>query len=438
MLACRQLVGIGDAPPGGVAVDAALPETGSAPACGLAYAGEACEACLGSQCCAEATACAGSPACAALQGCQGACQGDPTCRAQCVVQEGFGTDVATPALDACLVTRCSGPCGLLCGAVTDVLPVDAAAACQSCIVANICEPMTACAADPGCQSIVRCVFSSHTFDTQGSCFGDAGAGDAGAGDAADTDGPSYTFGNAAAAIQSCTTPCAIGSNWSCLGRFTWPVQTAPSITVTATFSDLVNSQPLVGATVKICGSADRTCTSPFASGQTDDAGVVSLEPPAHAGGWENGYFDVSSPTSVPEVVFWSAPITQPNAVLPSVGTATLTEVTNEAMAVGFTLDPTLGTVFVMGYDCNLNGAVGLQFSVSPTDPSTKLFYFGNNLLSATQDSTNRSGRAVFVNVPAQTQLVLDATPKGSSTRAGTTGFFTRPGAISWVMLPPTP
>ena len=120
-VACRQLVGIGDAPPMGAAVDATAadsgaPEAGSdGPACGIAYAPEACGSCLVSSCCPQATACAESAACSKLEGCLGACAGDTACRATCVSANRFGPDVFETQLASCLAKSCAQPCGISCG-----------------------------------------------------------------------------------------------------------------------------------------------------------------------------------------------------------------------------------------------------------------------------------------------------------------------------------
>src|SRR5271170_6303119 len=85
--ACRQLVGIGDAPPTHVAdASAESPDAraGAGSACGVAYAGAQCETCVETSCCTQATACANDPACSSLEACFGMCNGDPTCRAKCI------------------------------------------------------------------------------------------------------------------------------------------------------------------------------------------------------------------------------------------------------------------------------------------------------------------------------------------------------------------
>jgi hypothetical protein len=436
LAACRQIVGIGDTPPtetnapDAAHADAPSPEASAdsgPPACGIAYPGAACGACVVSSCCREAMACASSASCAALEGCEAACGGDPTCRAQCAADHGFGNDPETAALAACLAAHCDGPCNTAGGGATDVVPPDAAAACQSCIVSHQCTAVTACAADPGCQSITRCIYSSHTFDTQGGCFADAGA-EAGA-----------DFENTYVALQtSCARECALGTNWACVGKFTWPPNTAASTTVQVFLQDIVGGRPTAGATVSICSGADRSCANPFASGTTDSNGRLTLQPEAGAGGWQQGYLDISSPSIVHEVAFWTAPITTTLATLPTFSTATPGEIDAEAQSIPVVLDPTLGIVWVQASDCTLSAGIGVELAISPTTASTKLFYLDQNFVSSTLDATAASGRAVFVNVPAQMQLVLTGTPQGIGMPSATTGLFVRPGGLAFVMLPPTP
>src|SRR5262249_42952700 len=124
--------------------------------------------------------------------------------------------------------------------------------------------------------------------------------------------------------------------------------------------------------------------------------------------------------------------------LPFVSTVTPGERTGEAQAVGVTLNPALGAVIVQTYDCHLNAGIGVQLSLTPTDPSTQLFYIEQNFLSATQDGTGPNGRALFVTAPPQTQLLVESKPKSLGVLAGQEGFFVPADGIAFVMLPPTP
>ena len=79
VLACRQLVGIGDDPPQG------SPGTGTDAGAegGFTYGQGDCAACVATSCGAQAVMCAGTPSCAALEGCMSSCGTDPRCRAEC-------------------------------------------------------------------------------------------------------------------------------------------------------------------------------------------------------------------------------------------------------------------------------------------------------------------------------------------------------------------
>ncbi len=98
VLACRQLVGIGDEPPAGP--QATSSDSGAE--AGFTYGQGACAACVATSCAAQGTACAGTPSCSGLEACMSDAGVDPTKRAQCGVDHGLGNDVATPGFEACL------------------------------------------------------------------------------------------------------------------------------------------------------------------------------------------------------------------------------------------------------------------------------------------------------------------------------------------------
>jgi hypothetical protein len=421
--ACRQLVGIGDDPPQG---SPASPADAGADA-GFTYGQGDCATCVATSCAAQATACAGTASCSGLEGCMSGCGTDPTCRAQCGVDHGLGNDGVTPAFEACLATSCADACGLTCGGLAAVFPPATAPACEACISQSECVSVTACAVDPSCQAALRCQFSSETFDVQGACPG-----------LAPDSGPPSSLSNRASPIaSSCSTACSWGADWSCVGKVNWPPATLGPIDDTVVVFDYLSQAPTVGATVKLCNSQDINCAPPADTKVTDDAGIALL----HRGPVmtpELGYVDVSSPAITPLIVFDVAGQSKP---LLDVPVATITPAVFAAIpaTVGFTPDPSLGTLFVEAVDCRLAAAPGVQLSLAPLAPTTRLFYLANNAYSTTATATDSTGQAVFFSVPVSpTVLEITATAQALGRATGKMAAFARPGGESIVHAQPTP
>jgi hypothetical protein len=422
-LGCRQLVGIGDAPPQG---PASLTEAGAEG--GFTYGQGDCEACVADQCTAQALACARLPSCSALEECMSGCNGDATCRAQCGVDHGLGNDMATPAFEACLAGSCADACGLTCGGLAAVFPPATATACQGCIVQGECASTTACATDPECQAAVRCDFSTHTPDVEEACpvlVMDAGGA------------PLGTV-NTSPIASSCSAECSWGSDWSCVGRVDWPLATLGSIEFDIGIIDIASQAPVDQATVLLCDSTDLTCSAPFARGTTGDAGTLVLDRPPVKGGILH-YLDISSPSLVPTLVFDVFPISEPRLTTND-GTLTPVELATTASGLGMTLDPTLGILLVYAFDCRLGGGTGVQLSLTGGGPTTKLFYIRNGFPSLTATATDYSGLAVFVNVPVIPPTVtINVMPNVlDGGVSGSMEAFTRPGGLSTVYAVPTP
>ncbi|HEX8793409.1 MAG TPA: hypothetical protein VF765_20845, partial [Polyangiaceae bacterium] len=308
-LACRQLVGIGDEPPS--PTPSAAKEAGadaSGPRCGVTYEGKTCEACLESDCCMQANACAGSAACNQLETCLGSCSGQASCRAACLQDHRAGPGGELPAFDSCMVAHCSGPCGLACGGAAEIATPDAAAACQDCFVNKACAATSSCLGDPSCADYAWCLLAAPTPDTFGSCteFLDGGL-----------DGSSSVIGLAAA---YCGPECALTSNWSCVGRVEWPPGATQDLTIVLQLIDGATLQPSGGVTAKICAGGDEACAGPLATGVTDaNTGTVELTQHPEAGSVvPNGYIDLSGNGIVPEVFFWSFPLSEHRVTLSAV------------------------------------------------------------------------------------------------------------------------
>ena len=423
--ACRQLVGIGDAPPMGAgSVDSGTADAGpDAPVCGIAYAPASCEACLASSCCSEETACSGSAACSALEGCMGPCAGDPACRARCVQTYRAGNDLKTPAFESCLVRSCATPCGLECGGVAEGANPDAAVACQDCYRSQGCAAATDCISDPACATYAICAVESVT---PGSCayLLDGGI---------DAASPFTTVG-----FSYCLDACQLNSNWSCAGHVEWPPVIGGELTIQLRLVDTVLQQPVPGVLAKVCNGADTTCQSPTVMAATDDAGTVQLAQYPEAGPiFSSGaYIDLSEGGILPGVFFWSFPLSQ-SPVSFQVQTVTPSEVPEVLSAVDAAADPMTGFVVVVGFDClpSVNGA-GMTFTLA-TPGVSHVFYEQKGVIDPSATETDNSGTALFVNAPVGSNFV-NAFAAAAGGPIGRFPIFVRENSVTTVYALPQP
>jgi len=423
VLACRQLVGIGNGPPQGQVSQS----TDSGAEGGFTYGQGACETCVTTSCDAQATKCAGNPSCSALEECMSGCGTDPTCRAQCSVDHGLGNDGVTPVFEACLASSCADACGLSCGSAAALFPPAAAPGCQGCIVQKTCAYVSSCLVDPACQAALRCQLSSETPDALQACPAlglDAGA-------------PAMNPSDYAPVAGECSSACSWGADWSCVGNVDWPSGTLGPVEVTATVLDGNMGTPIDGALVKICNIADTTCAQGLDMKTTDDAGIVTLTRPSTPVAVPT-YLDISSPTTIPTKLLDYAPSSEPRfavaAIVPTWGA-----LESQAAGLGVTLDPNLGIVTVAAVDCRLAVAAGVQLDINPKTSSTRRLYFADGVPSLTATATDSGGLAVFINVPVlPTTYTVTATPLALGRVSSTIPFFVQDGGYANFEALPTP
>jgi hypothetical protein len=391
------------------------------------YAGMACEACLESSCGDAATACAASQPCADLEECLGPCEGGPECRALCWQQHRVGADTATPAFEACMVAKCSSPCGLVCGGVGEVAGPDAAVACQSCFFKESCSVVEGCLPVAACNAYFTCLMEARTPNESLACQ----PPDGGALFSGDGNGPASLNG-------LCVPDCKLASNWSCVGNVAWPSFGGSEFTIILHLYDVGKSMNVSGVTAKVCNLTDGPgpCMSPSATNVTGMDGIVSLTQHADAGMFtDNAYIDLSGGGIVPEVFFWSFPLTLSPAMF-TLPVTTPTEEGTVARSVGVMQDPSKGAVVAYGFDCLQVNGEGMTFTLAPTDAGA--FYQAGNTPSTVNTATDYSGGAFFANVPPNMFLTLTASVGASGPIGAGAQLFVRDGGLAEVWVLPSP
>ena len=438
--ACRQLVGIGAEPPTDLA-DAGAPasdagaDVEAAPSSGLSFPPGPCNTCLQGECLPAAEACAQNPACAAFASCLGGCGDDIACRGQCINDHPVGTGQQVPTLLTCLESHCQSDCQLACGGIPTTVQVDAATSCYDCLSANACDAASACLTDLECESVLFCVFATHTIDTRQAC----------------DDGRDAGAALWATLLQdysgSCSTQCDVGQNWYCVGRVTWPVTAAPQVATTVVVDEEPIGSAVPGVPVTACLVAEPTCDPPIASGITDSTGSVPLAlqeagvgSPGVDAVFELGAVDAGAGTALfPELVFVGYPLTEPTSQYQT------PVVTRDELASllpgGITLDPSRGHVLLSARDCIFGNSAGVTFDITANGldgGETTLLYEQGLTFVAGLTATDATGNALLVNVPPG-NVVVRARPQAlGGAVSSTEAFFVRAGWLSGVVMVPTP
>ncbi len=425
-LSCRQLVGIGSSPQTDLTTSV----------CGLPYGTPSCASCAMANCCNESTACAADATCAPYASCMGQCKGDATCWARCL-QDHHADTPAVSALDACMATACEAACGLTCGAFAGwAFQPDAADACQACLVSRNCSAMRACATSSDCDAIGHCLATCTTLD----CFDGCGTtwGQNAASFQVDGGPGGSDFGNYVTGIAPCDVACGWGTDWRCVGHVAWPPIRSVGATYHLMLKDFSNGAPVAGASVVLCASADVDCKMHLAMDTTNGAGSASLsfQNVPGAGGELTlgllGYLMITSPTLVDSYYYWGFPLSEAQLYAYQLA-YTPDELQGILASLNVTQDPNRGFVGVAVFDCDYNGAGGVQVTLDAADAAPQAY----TPMGVETTTTDKQGLLLFPNVPVGTVHVT-ATPVALGKPSGSTTVMVRKGAITTALVAPTP
>jgi hypothetical protein len=380
IVACRQIVGIADDPPG----------AGAAPVCGgLPWAEGECAACMLSSCCTEATKCASEPACASTFGCVARCApGDEACRSKCVVRG----DEAMAAVGACQSRACAPDCGLKCGgwgllAGPQLAHIESTPGCESCLTSTACNELANCVAHEACLAARFCNNACIQFD--GQCVTGCGA------PPIDLASPYAVDAGSVLSDQElltyCAAECQPGTDWSCVGHAAWPSPRAPAITLRIRFEDAETTQPLKGVSGQACAYPDMACSPPIAQGTSGADGIVTFsDVPVQLSPF-TGYFHFTLAGYLPTDVVVTPFLAESSSASPAqVATLPmLTMLDNQQLFIQAQIpyDPTLGTILIYPVDCEGIGAPGVSFNGTNLGPKAVPYYVVNGLPTTSVSAT---------------------------------------------------
>jgi hypothetical protein len=385
--------------------------------------------------------------CAPYEMCLGNCNGNPKCRAQCEIDDLGFTAPEVSALGACLASKCETACGLACGGFPALFGTpDTAATCQSCFANNACVPASACASSVDCVAYLSCAHACPTLDCRQAC---AGTHDAGA---------ALFAPLLPVLVGTCSTPCAYGRNWSCVGNVSWPVAQSQTVAMTTFVATGPGVTPVSGAEVSVseyCPPSAEAGVDILGHGQTNEAGTVEFPVLSQgnrnngpgAGHGLDGCITVTSASFLQTLWYWGFPLTEPavgwmfgtptasvsGTYVPVISAADFMAL-NAAAGIS-TPDLTRGIVGVTIFDCDLFGAPDVQVKIGSNDPDIRLLY--GTSFSATLNATDTSGEALFVNVSPGT-LTLTATPNALGKPSSRVTVNVQANTFTEVLMLPTP
>jgi hypothetical protein len=240
---------------------------------------------------------------------------------------------------------------------------------------------------------------------------------------------------------------AAGNYWECVGHLSWRPVNAAYTTLQARVQAFSGS-PLAELEVAVCAVGDPDCTGPLASGQTDDAGMVTLQIPLHAGtvsSFTRIRSTTTSPTQVvPTYAYDAWPLTEARRIAGSgpgritgdqlgYGVLTTSSAAQEQSVTGVTPDPTRGNVGLQVEDCMGVPASGVSVALSTADSQT-VTVDGHFVRSDSIADTK--GRLAFLNVPVGPARVTANVPGIGP--LGTVDVYVRSSTTTGVLFRPTP
>jgi hypothetical protein len=256
-----------------------------------------------------------------------------------------------------------------------------------------------------------------------------------------------TYADFALARTACSAP-RTGNYWECLGHLAWrPVKAA--YTTDQTRVESFEGVGLDQLDVAVCAAYDVDCTMPWAHGQTDDAGLVTLQVPLPADGLASFTRTTSlkNPSSVlPTYLYQPWPLTEARHTgsygridgdktgQPVLTAADRDVFVSSAKSSGITLDTMRGTVAVSVQDCLGVRAPGVAVTLSTADDNT--IPADHNLVRLAAPITGSQGGLIFLNVPVGAARMTAQLPGVGA--LGSIGLYVHASAVVWIIFRPTP
>ena len=367
------------------------------PAPAFHFAESACRSCSASHCSDQLDACLGDPACFDYQQCLFDCAVDDSpCRSVCFFTH--RPPDASTQLDACVRGQCLDDCA---GRGGHFRP--RSEACGVCVDQSCGEQVAQCLTEPACDAAKACIAACTDPDCKFACL--ENAYNPGALNACARLPPEVQL-YARCYYQSCATACSLGTDWACVGNYSWGGG-GRALERWFRVVELANvDQGIAGVEVAMCAPYDRECENPLDLVTSDENGdvCVQVEEAPGVNGF-HGYFRERHPDDgFSPYIYMRDPFSRPfggneNTLL------TRSQRNLMLSFLGVAADPTRSMLVLVAFDCSDALAEGIRFEVEPSDGTEFPFYFRGGLPDGTATSTDSTGVGGFVNAAVSEQPV---------------------------------
>lgn len=279
--------------------------------------------------------------------------------------------------------------------------------CTECLTSACQQDYEACAASQSCTQLVTCLLDEPSPASEAWCVLQLQPNE-----------PALLTSRALADCwRGCAVPCDGGQDFSCAGKYAWPVPQQDTVKLTQTLGDLFDANaPFSEATVTVC-SPDPQCKAP-ATGKdgeplvatTDATGTYTIEvpiskAPISVAGFR-GFRRVASKGNLTHRLQVSTPLMTDRVE----GTKLMRKAATDALLAVAEVTNELDIMVVQVFDCRGVGAQGVTVDFMPH--ARRLHYTDGNWLQeggeftlASQEGTlvAQLGARAFSNVQATDQ-----------------------------------
>ena len=276
-----------------------------------------------------------------------------------------------------------------------------------------------------------------------SCGGGSGSpgGDAGGSDVAKVDARTD-----AAKDVAVDAPGTI-NDWSCLGHVKLAPPAKSTLNLMVSPVDIVSNMALPNVVVDACSATDGTCSKPVATATTNAMGIATLSVPAGTKGFD-GFWRYQPSGDLESLEFSNIPFR--NDVQVNGRQAwTHADVAIVLGSAGASWDTKKGIVGMQVGDCTSTylhqdtvtaptghtRAIGVSFSIKPSDPGVVQGYFLGDTLSTTAKQTDASGQGGWLNVP-EGWVTMTATLVATGQTIATARVYAKAGALTGTSVSP--
>jgi hypothetical protein len=231
--------------------------------------------------------------------------------------------------------------------------------------------------------------------------------------------------------------CITDPVWGCVGSVVWPtpppVASPEKVTAKLALSNLLTQNIVVGANARICGKLDPKCDSPIQSDiLSDGEGVLSVQ----LNKFFDGYLEITFPGMVNTLYFFHPPV-DADRNIPFIPIVPFDALAVFGAELKMMPRPDRGTVIGLSYDCQGNGAEGIELSADEGDEYTAPFYMSEGFPSLAATKTDKSGQGGIANVPLGPRRIFGRLAD-TGELIGTVSVQTRALSISYTSMLPTP